>query len=183
MKTDFLKELGIEDQNVIDKIMAQNGKDIENAKKNLTELETKVENLESQIKERDTQLKELKKSAEDNEALTAKIAELEEKNKTTTAEYEAKLETMRNDHTVESKLRDAKVRNVKAAKALLNLEEDIDEQIKTLQENEETSFLFETKQEPPAPSGTNPAGGKEPPATPHPKTFRDAVAQALNLND
>lgn len=181
MKSDFLRELGVTDQEVIDKIMAQNGKDIENAKKNLTELETKVENLESQIKERDDQLKELKKSAGDNEKLTAKIEELENTNERTTAEYEAKLDAMRKDYDVESKLRDAKVRNVKAAKALLNMEDDIDKQIKTLQESEETSFLFESKQAP-APTGTNPVGGKATPPKSEPKTFAEAVRNALNSN-
>ena len=44
MKTDFLKELGLE-KDVIDKIMAENGKDIEGYKAQVSQLETEKANL------------------------------------------------------------------------------------------------------------------------------------------
>lgn len=184
MKSEYLREIGITDQETIDKIMAQNGRDIENAKKGITELETKVEGLESQLQERDDQLKELKKSAGDNEKLTAKIEELENTNKATTAEYEGKIEAMRKEYEIESKLRDAKAKNLKAVKALLNPDEDLDKQIKTLTEGEDTAFLFEstTPKEPPKPNGFVPNGGKPKPSEHHATSFRDAVANALKTN-
>lgn len=180
MKTDFLKNLGITEQSVIDAIMAENGRDIENVKKNNASMETEIEGLKAQLTERDTQLTELKKTVGDNEKLTAKIAELEETNKTTKSEYEGKLEALRKDNEIESKLRDAKAKSVKAVKALLNSEEDLDKQIKKLVEDEATSFLFESAQQVQPPKGTEPAGGNNPPPVNQSKSFADAVRGALS---
>ena len=36
MNREFLTNLGIEDKDIVDKIMSENGSDIENVKKNLT---------------------------------------------------------------------------------------------------------------------------------------------------
>lgn len=179
MKTDFLKNLGITEQSVIDAIMAENGRDIENVKKNTTAMETEIEGLKTQLDERDTQLKELKKTVGDNEKLTAKIAELEEANKTTKSEYEGKLDALRKDNEIESKLRDAKAKSIKAVKALLNSDEDLDKQIKKLSEDEATSFLFETTSNNQPPKGTNPASGGNPAPTNQPKSFADAIRGAL----
>lgn len=180
MKTDFLKNLGITEQSVIDAIMAENGRDIENVKKNTTSMETEIEGLKAQLTERDTQLTELKKTAGDNEKLTAKIAELEETNKTTKSEYEGKLEALRKDNEIESKLRDAKAKSIKAVKALLNSDEDLDKQIKKLSEDEATSFLFEAAQPTQPPKGTEPAGGNNPPPANQTKSLADAIRGALN---
>lgn len=177
MKTDFLKQLGIDDQNIINSIMAENGRDIENAKKDYAAVVTKVEGLEAQLNERDTQLKELKKIVKDNEELAGKISELETSNANMKAEYESKLDALRKENEIESKLRDAKAKNIKAVRALLNDEEDLDKQIKSLKENEDSSFLFESKNEVP-PAGTTPREG----AQNTPKTelgFADAISAAL----
>ena len=182
MKTNFLKELGIVEQSVIDAIMAENGRDIEKVKGDNEATKTEIEGLKAQIAERDAQLKELKKSVGDNEALTAKIAELEETNKKTKSEYEEQLETLRKDSEIELKLRDAKAKNVKAVRALLNADDDLDKQIKTLKENEETSFLFDSeKQEIIPPKGSTPAGGQSSIVKPEP-SFIDAIRKGLNMN-
>ena len=183
MKTAFLKDLGISEQSVIDAIMAENGRDIENVKKNISELETKIEGLNNQLNERDSQLTELKKNVGDNEALSNRISELEELNKTTKADYEKQLEELRRDNEIESKLRDANAKNIKAVKALLNDKDDLDEQIKKLTNDSETSFLFESKtQDPTPPKGTEPASGSSKPTKTEPKTLADAVRTALTGN-
>lgn len=179
MKTDFLKQLGISEQATIDAIMAENGRDIENVKKNTSALEAKIEGLQTQLDERDTQLSELKKNNADNEKLTAKIAELEQVNATAKTEYESKLEALRKTHEREGKVRDAGARNVKAVMALLNDDEDDDKQLATLKESEPYFFHGDTKT---PPHGTNPASGTNNTPTNKPQTFADAVRMALTNN-
>lgn len=181
MKTAYLNEIGISDQSVIDKIMAENGRDIEKAKKDYDTLLSKIEGLETQLNERDSQLKELKKSAKDNETLTAKIAELEESNANTKTEYEKKIADIQKDYEVETKLRDAKAKNLKAVRALLNMEDDVDKQIKALQTGEDTAFLFEQDSTPGAkpPAGTTPSGSKTTPSEAKELTFAQKIANAM----
>lgn len=193
MKTDFLKNLGITEQSVIDAIMAENGKDINGVKANHEALETQVTDLKNQLQERDTQLAELKKSVKDNEKLTSKITELEEANANSKKEYEDKIAGIQKIHAIENGVRDAKAKNVKAVMALLDMEkitfndgkiDGLSKQIEELTKGEDTSFLF-GEQKPPAPSGTKPndppigGNGSTPPSG---KSFSDAVAAALSGN-
>lgn len=197
MKTDFLKGLGITDQTVIDQIMAENGRDINNARGNTEQLTTQIAGLQEQLTERDNQLKELKKSAKDNEQLTAKITELETANQTAATEYQTKITEIQKNHAVENGIRDAKAKNIKAVMALLDMSkityadnkvDGLTEQIESLQKGEDTSFLFAVDQQtpPPAPSGTH---VNNPPTnngiTGNPPTsgsWQEAVAKALSGN-
>lgn len=180
MKTEFLKSLGIVDQEVINSIMAENGRDIEKVKAANTTFESEIEGLKKQLGERDEQLKTLKASVKDNETLTQKISALEEENKSAKSKYEGELNALRKDYETEGKLRDAKAKNIKAVKALLNLEEDVDKQIKALSENEDTKFLFDVN-EPNKPTGTTPASGNQEP-TAQPKSFVDAIRENIKSN-
>ena len=190
MKTEMLKELGLT-QEQIDKIMAENGKDVNAAKGNVEQLTTQVVELQNQIGERDNQLKELKKTVKDNEGLSAKIAELEQANATMAAESKAKLEGIQKTHAIENGVRDAKAKNMKAVMALLDLEKitysdgslvGLNEQLDSLKTGEDTSFLFGETTAP------NPAGSKPPmpPAggtggnPPSGNSFQNAIAKALN---
>ena len=83
MKREFLKELGLADE-AIEKIMAENGKDINELKTAGTAAQTTIADLQKQISDRDKQLETLKKSSGDNEALQAQITELQAANKTAT---------------------------------------------------------------------------------------------------
>lgn len=194
MKTDFLKELGLT-QEQIDKIMAENGKDVNKAKGDTEALNTKITDLESQLTDRDNQLKGLKSQVKDNDALTAKITELEEANKNAATEHQNKMNAIQKVHAVENGIRDAKAKNVKAVMALLDMEKisyadnkltGFNEQIDALQKAEDTNFLFVTEQQnpptpsgtkpitPPAPTGGNPTGGN---------AFTSAIAKALGGNN
>lgn len=106
--------------------------------------------LETDIKTRDTQLEELKKV--DAAGLQKKIEELQETNKTTKTEYEGKIKQMQIDTAVTVALTGANARNLKAVRALLDLNKaELDgesvkglaDQIKKLQEAEDTKFLFD----------------------------------------
>jgi len=124
-----------------------------------------VKDLKVQLGERDDQLAELKKQVKDNEELTAQIEKLQEENKKVKEDSESKIKGQHFDFLLELKLRDYKVKNVKAVKALLatdklKLNDDetftgLEEQIKTLKETDEYLFGEDTV------TGTGePEGGK-----------------------
>ncbi|MEC3613142.1 phage scaffolding protein [Bacillus velezensis] len=109
--------------------------------------------LKSQLDERDQQLNALQKQAKGNEELQATIEQLQENNKKTAEEYQQKLDQQAFDFAIESALRDAKSKNIKAVKANLNLDGlkladgkviGLDEQLTTLRESD--SYLFEEDQ-------------------------------------
>lgn len=198
MKTEFLKSLGIEDQSVIDKIMAENGKDINSAKKSAENYDTQIEALKEQIKDRDTQLSNLKKSVKDNQDLTDKITQLENDNKEAKTAYENRIADLQKTHAIESAVRDAKAKNVKAVVALLDKDKidikdgemiGLKEQIDSLVAGEDTSFLFGDAPQP-VPAGAAPAdidNGKagDPPASDRRiggLGLADAVANAFKNN-
>lgn len=78
--------------------------------------DTKKE-LEKQIGERDGQLEELKKV--DAQSLKAEIEKLQEQNSTTKNEYEQTIQELKFDYALENALANAKAKNPKIAKALI----------------------------------------------------------------
>lgn len=119
--------------------------------------------LKSQLDERDQQLNTLQKQAKGNEELQAAIESLQEENQKTAAEYQQKLDQQAFDFAIESALRDAKSKNIKAVKANLNLDGlkladgkviGLDEQLTALRESD--SYLFEENEEPPKLAGRQP---------------------------
>ena len=152
MKRKFLEDLGIE-KDVIDQIMTEYGKDVEKFKADIAVLENENTTLSDTLKDRDTQLEDLKSTAGNNESLQQQIAELQAANKADVERLTSENKQIRINAAVEQALLMAKAKNVKAAKALLNLEgaelaEDgtvkgLDDQIKELREAEASGFLFE----------------------------------------
>lgn len=106
--------------------------------------------LEVQVKERDTQLADLSKNNKDNESLLNQIKELQTLNKQTTTDYEAKINQMQFDYALEGALINAKCKNSKALRALLDIDnvkfnenkfEGLEEQLNKLKESD--SYLFD----------------------------------------
>lgn len=158
MKRKFLEELGLEKDD-IDKIMTENGNDINAAKAELSEVIAERDKLKQDIKEREGQIETLKKSAGSGEDLKKQIEALQVENRKEKISY-----------AVEKALTAAKAKNVTAAKAMLKdldkaeFSEDgsikgLSEQIKTLQKDEATKFLFEEEKKPQKPkmTGASPA--------------------------
>lgn len=160
MKREFLKELGIEAE-AIDKIMAENGKDIENAKGSSEQQTAKVKELEAEnkslkdtISERDKQLEGLTKTAGDNEQLKAQIEQLTKDNKAAAERHEAEMTSLRKNHAIESALIEAKAKAVKAVSAYIDADQvsfdskgniiGLTEQINALKEADDTKFLFDS---------------------------------------
>lgn len=115
------------------------------------EVNSEKKELKTQLDDRDTQLTDLKTKVKGNEELTTKISELETLNTTTKTEYEEKMKVLRKETSVELAIKDEKAKNVKAVKALLDLEKvsldgenliGLEEQLKTLKESD--SYLFGT---------------------------------------
>ena len=170
MKRDFLKALELSDE-VIDKIMAENGNDINGLKAKQTELESQINDYKTQVSERDKQLEELKKSVGDSENLKEQINKLQEDNKKSAEAYESKIQQMKVDSAITLALTNAKAKNPKAVRALLDLEnaqldgdvvKGLDKQIEALKTSDAYLFDGETKAEI---KGTKPAEGKGSPST------------------
>lgn len=113
------------------------------------EVNNQTSELKTQLEERDKQLKELKEKAQGSEELSEKIAELEKENEQARKEYETKMSELKKNTAIDIKLKDARAKNIKAVKALLDLNKisldgenliGIDEQLETLKEKE--SYLF-----------------------------------------
>ncbi|KJE30047.1 phage scaffolding protein [Bacillus licheniformis] len=118
-------------------------------KEKFDELNDDKKELKNQLNQRDEQLEDLRKRAKDNEELHSKIKEIQDANEKTVADYEAKIQQQQKDFAIERALRDAKARNPKAVKALLDLENvkldgdkllGLDEQLKAIQESDK--YLF-----------------------------------------
>lgn len=155
-----LEDLGLTKEQA-DSIMKINGDDIENAKgtaaTEIKNLQTEVEGLKTQVGDRDKQLETLKASAGDNADLKKQIEDLQTENATAKANHESELNQLKIDFAVEKALTDAKAKNIKAVKALLELNDakldkdgnvkGLAEQIEKLTSGDDTKFLFEAQKQ------------------------------------
>lgn len=173
MKREFLKELGLTDKQ-IDKIMAENGEDIEKAKGDLESKEsdleakkTEIEILQGQLKEANTQMEKFKEM--DIDSIKAAADEYKEKYESAKADAEKELENLKFNHAIDKALTGAKARNTKAVKALLDMEglkltDDkilgLDEQLEEIKK--ENEFLFEVGKKDKPPKIILPGGDNNP---------------------
>ena len=150
MKRKFLEDLGLTKEQV-DSIMAENGKDINEAKGDVESIKAELKTAKDTIQERDTQLEGLKKSAGDNEELKKQIETLQNENKTTKEKYEADLKELQITNAIKLAIAD-KAQDVDLVaglfdKSKLILGDDgkvtgLEEQLKGIQESK--AFLFKT---------------------------------------
>lgn len=193
MRREFLKNLGIEDKEIIDKIMDENSADIGRAKGELQTYKDKVTELEGKLTTKDNEISTLKTQVGDVTALNNEIAQLKTDKTNLTNELNTKVTAIKKDHAVEGKIRAFKGKNIKAIKALLDMDKvtyeneelgGIDDQLTALASAEDSSMLFGEAQTPP-PSGThlnNPPSGGNGGNPPTSKTFVEAVANRLKSN-
>lgn len=119
MKREFLEELKI-DKEVIDKIMAENGKDIEAEKQKVTAKQTELDGLKTQLKEANTQIESFK--GKDIEGIKKAADEWKVKAETAQTEAEKQIAQLQFDYALETELSKAGARNPKTIKALLNMD-------------------------------------------------------------
>lgn len=155
-----LEDLGLTKEQA-DAAIKINGDDIENARATyqleVENLQTEVEGLKTQVGDRDKQLETLKASAGDNEDLQKQIADLQADNAKAKETHESEITQLKVDFAVEKALVGVKAKNIKAVKALLDLEDakldkegnvkGLSEQIEKLTTADDTKFLFDTSQQ------------------------------------
>lgn len=155
-----LEDLGLTKEQA-DSVMKINGDDIENAKgtaaTEIKNLQTEIDGLKTQVGDRDKQLETLKASAGDNADLKKQIEDLQTENATAKANHESELNQLKIDFAVEKALTGAKAKNIKAVKALLELNDakldkdgnvkGLAEQIEKLTSGDDTKFLFEAQKQ------------------------------------
>lgn len=148
MQRKFLEDLGLEKE-IIDKIMSENGADIEKTK---SKLEAERDNYKEQLETAQNALKEFE--GVDVKDLQGKINTLNNDLKAKETEYQNKIADMEFNSVLDNALQGAKAKNSKAVKALLDLEslkssknqaEDISKAIEEIKG--ENDYLF-TSDEP-----------------------------------
>ncbi|MEG0904453.1 MAG: phage scaffolding protein [Lachnospiraceae bacterium] len=146
MKTDFLKELGLEKE-VIDKIMAENGKDIDAEQKKVTKVEGERDNYKEQLDTATGQLEQFKDVKP--EELQATIEQLKKDIKDKDDEYASKESDRIFVESINQSIKDAGGRNEKAVLSMLDIEslkasknqiEDIKKALETVKESD--AYLF-----------------------------------------
>ena len=150
MQRKFLEDLGLEKE-IVDKIMSENGSDIEKTK---ARLEAERDNYKEQLETAQNALKEF----------DGKIETLNNDLKNKETEYQSKIADMEFSAVLDSAISSSKARNAKAVKALLDIEalknsKNQSEDIKTAIEAIKTDndYLFESNEpinNPVAPTGT-----------------------------
>lgn len=123
---------------------------------------------EALIKERDKQLEDLKSNLGSQEDLGKQIEALQMENKAAKEQYEKALNDVKRDNAIEMALAQSGARNIKAVKALLDMEsikldgdklDGFDAQLKSLLKDDSTSFMFKEKTQSAAPTGMKAAEG------------------------
>lgn len=176
---EILKKAGIE-EGELEGLIGEIGKELAKyfiPKDKYNEVAEAKKKLEEDIQERDNQLEQLKNAASNNEELKKQIEELQEANRRAAEEWQAKMAQMKLDFAIEKALAAAKAKNIKAVKALLDLEKvkldgeqllGLDDQLETLKETDPYLFGDSGK----VGGGTNPPGAGNPEVNPwKPETF------------
>jgi hypothetical protein len=194
MKKEDLVKIGLTEEQV-EKVLEVNTEQLKGfiPKHRFDEVNTTKKDLESQIADRDKQLEELKKNNKDNEELQNTIKQLQESNKAAQEEYQANLSKIKLDNAIDIALNGAKAKNIKAVKALLDMDKvklenetlsGLEEQLKALQEAEDSKFLFETKETKTSFSGVQPGEGNAGSSQGgQPKTLANAIMAKLTGNN
>ena len=164
MKREFLQNFKVGDQalpkEVIDAIMDENGKDIEEAKKPFADYESIKEQLQT--------AKDGLKAFEgvDVQQLQSQIATLNTQLSDKDKEWQGKLDAMAFDGKIKDAITAAKGKSAKAIAALLDMDalkasKNQDADIKTALENlkKESGYLFEDEQQTPPPFSTGSGTG------------------------
>ena len=154
MKRKFLEDLGLEKE-AIDKVMTENGNDVNAAKADYDSLKQQLDAANIQTQERDTQLEQLKNSTGYVEAMKQQIITLQAENLAAKEKYEADLKDLKLSAAIKMALGDnAQDMDLVAGlfdKTKLILSEDgtvtgLEDQLKALKK--EKAFLFKEEKAP-----------------------------------
>lgn len=195
MKTEFLKGLGLTDEQ-IKAVMAENGKDVNEIKAKLDDSNNAKAKLEEDLKERDTQLENLKKSAGDNEELKKQIETLQSENKATKEKYEADLKDLQITNAIKLAISDS-AQDVDLVAGLFDKSKlilddggkvtGLEEQLKGIKESK--GFLFKPQEnnnqniQQPKPGFVFGAPSNNPPQNGERMSMKEAIAAKLGIQN
>lgn len=117
MKREFLKELDLADD-VIDKIMSENGKDIEKHKTQAETAKTELETVKGQLSEANKQIEDFK--GMDIDGIKRAADDWKEKYEKAEKDYKAKVAEMEFDNLLSGKLADVKFTSDYAKKGVFD---------------------------------------------------------------
>lgn len=159
MKKDELIKLGLDDATA-EKVAAASTEELKGyiPKARFDEVNTAKNHAEEQVRERDKQIEGLKAASGDAESLKKQIETLQAANKQKDSEHAAEIKKLKVDNAVDNALTAAKAKNLKAARALLDLDKadladdgtvkGLAEQIEKLKAGDDTKFMFDTSGKP-----------------------------------
>ena len=159
MKKDDLIKLGL-DEETAERVAAASTEELKGfiPKARFDEVNTAKNHAEEQVKERDKQIEGLKAASGDAESLKKQIETLQAANKQKDSEHAAEIKRLKIDAAVDAALTAAKAKNLKAARALLELDKaelsddgtvkGLAEQIDKLKAGDDTKFMFDASGKP-----------------------------------
>ena len=184
MKREFLQNFKVNEQplpkEIIDEIMAENGRDIEAAKKPFADYDS----IKEQLQTAKDGLKAF--DGVDVAQLQSKVTELQGKLDAKDTEWQGKLADMAFDHALEAAITGAKGKNAKAIRALLdvdtlkgskNQEADIKAALEGLKKD--SGYLFDDGQIPPPYAGGTGTHNQQPNG--EPSSLAGALRAKYNL--
>ena len=189
-KEDLLK-LGLTEEQA-EKVLSANTEQLKGfiPKARFDEVNNAKKQAEKDLSDRDKQLETLKNSTGDIETLKNTIKQLQDENKASKEQYEANISKIKLDNAIDNALGNARAKNSRAVRALLDMEKikfendnlsGLDEQIEALKEAEDSKFLFEEIKEPAKPSfsGVEPGAstGETNPGSGTPETYSQMMAR------
>ena len=191
MNKEELLKLGLTEEQT-EKVLSANTEQLKGfiPKARFDEVNNAKKQAEKDLSERDKQLETLKNSTGDVETLKNTIKQLQDENKASKEQYEANISKIKLDNAIDNALGNAKAKNSRAVRALLDMEKikfenetlsGLDEQLKALKEAEDSKFLFEEIKEPTKPSfsGVEPgtSTGETNPGSGVPETYSQMIAR------
>ena len=153
------------------------------------EINDKMKSYKSQLDDKTAEVETLTKKVGDTDKLNKEIQDLKDANSKAAGEHASAMTSLKKSNALHEYLREQGAKNVKAVMALLDsdkitFENEIlaghEDQVKTLKEQENSKFLFETTPDY-KPKGTEPgepSGG----SANKTMTFGDAIKAALGGN-
>lgn len=165
MTKEELKALGLNDEQ-IEKVVEDYGKNYV-AKSQFNQKNEELKQAKESLTTMQSDIEALKKSNADNAELSKQIDELNAAQLKREAEYTAQIQKMELDGIVERTLLSSKVKNAKAVRALLDLEDakvkdgtikGLDDQLTKLKESD--PYLFESESKPTGVTPGEPHGGQ-----------------------
>lgn len=190
MKKEDLIALGLTDEQA-EKVLSANAEQLKGfiPKTRFDEVNNAKKQLEKDISDRDNQLETLKNSAGDAESLKTTIAQLQADNKAAAENYQTELAKVKLAGAIDTALLGADVVNIKAVKALLDIDKikldgetltGINDQIETLKSAEDSKMLFKSETKAGF-SGVKPGEGNAGTHTPggQPKSLANAIMAKL----